>query len=96
MHKKKIILIRHGEAASTWDGDDRDPGLSKKGVDQAKSINDFTKSIFSKGNKPKPKNNNNKPIVPPAGEKVISAKTSDVKFNLAGPGGGRLKLPANN
>ena len=43
MHKKKIILIRHGEAASTWDGDDRDPGLSKKGVDQAKSINDFTK-----------------------------------------------------
>jgi len=49
MHKKKIILIRHGEAASTWDGDDRDPGLSKKGVDQAKSINDFTKSIFSKG-----------------------------------------------
>ena len=37
MHKKKIILIRHGEAASTWDGDDRDPGLSKKGVDQAKS-----------------------------------------------------------
>ncbi len=49
MHKKKIVLIRHGEAASTWDGDDRDPGLSKKGVDQAKSINDFTKSIFSKG-----------------------------------------------
>ena len=49
MHKKKIILIRHGEAASTWDGDDRDPGLSKKGIDQAKSINDFTKSIFSKG-----------------------------------------------
>ena len=49
MHKKKIILIRHGEAASTWDGDDRDPGLSKKGVNQAKSINDFTKSIFSKG-----------------------------------------------
>ena len=49
MHKKKIILIRHGEAASTWDGDDRDPGLSKKGVDQAKSINDFTKSTFSKG-----------------------------------------------
>ncbi len=47
MHKKKIILIRHGEAASTWDGDDRDPGLSKKGVNQAKSINDFTKSIFS-------------------------------------------------
>mgnify|MGYP001196686298 CR=1 FL=1 len=49
MHKKKIILIRHGEAASTWDGDDRDPGLSKKGVDQARSINDFTKSISSKG-----------------------------------------------
>ena len=45
MHKKKVILIRHGEAASTWDGDDRDPGLSKKGVEQAKSINDFTKSI---------------------------------------------------
>ena len=48
MHKKKVILIRHGEAASTWDGDDRDPGLSKKGIEQAKSINDFTKSIFSK------------------------------------------------
>jgi probable phosphoglycerate mutase len=48
MHKKKVILIRHGEAASTWDGDDRDPSLSKKGVEQAKSINDFTKSIFSK------------------------------------------------
>ena len=47
MHKKKVILIRHGEAASTWDGDDRDPGLSKKGVEQAKTINDFTKSIFS-------------------------------------------------
>ena len=52
--------------------------------------------LLTKGNKPKPKNNNNKPIVPPAGEKVISAKTSDVKFNLAGPGGGRLNLPANN
>ena len=52
--------------------------------------------LLTKGNKPKPKNNNNKPIVPPAGDKVISAKTSDVKFNLAGPGGGRLKLPANN
>ena len=49
MHKKKVILIRHGEAASTWDGDDRDPGLSPKGIDQANSINDFTKSIFSKG-----------------------------------------------
>ena len=48
MHKKKVILVRHGEAASTWDGDDRDPGLSPKGVDQAKSINDFTKKIFSK------------------------------------------------
>ena len=40
MHKKKVILIRHGEAASTWDGDDRDPGLSKEGIEQAKSIND--------------------------------------------------------
>ena len=49
MHKKKVILIRHGEAASTWDGDDRDPSLSKKGVEQAKSINDFTKSIFFLG-----------------------------------------------
>ena len=52
--------------------------------------------LLTKGNKPKSKNNNNKPIVPPAGDKVISAKTSDVKFNLAGPGGGRLNLPANN
>tara|TARA_B100000965_G_C19495902_1_gene715208 strand:- start:9 stop:575 length:567 start_codon:yes stop_codon:yes gene_type:complete len=49
MHKKKVILVRHGEAASTWDGDDRDPCLSSKGVDQASSINNFTKKIFSKG-----------------------------------------------
>ena len=48
--------------------------------------------LLTKGNKPKPKNNNNKPIIPP-GEKVISTGQSDVRFNLAGPGGGRLKLP---
>ena len=48
--------------------------------------------LLTKGNKPKPKNNNNKPIIPP-GEKVISTWQSDVRFNLAGPGGGRLKLP---
>ena len=48
--------------------------------------------LLTKGNKPKPKNNNNKPIIPP-GEKIISSGQSDVRFNLAGPGGGRLKLP---
>ena len=49
--------------------------------------------LLTKGNKPKPKNNNNKPIILPPGQKIISTGQSGVKFNLAGPGGGRLKLP---
>ena len=48
MHKKKIVLIRHGEAASTWDGDDRDPGLSKKGVIKLNQLMILQKAFFQK------------------------------------------------
>ena len=34
-----IYLIRHGEAASSWD-QDRDPGLSLRGKEQANSLSD--------------------------------------------------------
>ena len=50
--------------------------------------------LLTKGNKPKPKNNNNKPIVPPPGKKLVGVKQTDSVINLAGPGGGRLNLPA--
>ena len=48
MHKKKIILIRHGEAASTWDGDDRDPGLSKKVLTKLNQLMILQKVFFQK------------------------------------------------
>ena len=37
MAEVEIILIRHGEAASSWD-DDSDPGLSNLGKSQAEAV----------------------------------------------------------
>jgi len=37
----RLYLIRHGEPASTWGGDDADPGLDETGRAQAKAARDW-------------------------------------------------------
>ena len=46
MTEVEIILIRHGEAASSWD-DDQDPGLSNLGKSQAKAVRENLESFKS-------------------------------------------------
>ena len=46
MAEVEIILIRHGEAASSW-GDDLDPGLSNLGKSQAEAVKENLKSFTS-------------------------------------------------
>ena len=46
MTEVEIILIRHGEAASSW-GDDPDPGLSNLGKDQAEAVKENLESFKS-------------------------------------------------
>ena len=46
MAEVEIILIRHGEAASSW-GDDPDPGLSNLGKSQAEAVKENLESFTS-------------------------------------------------
>ena len=46
MAEVEIILIRHGEAASSW-GDDPDPGLSNLGKSQAEAVKENLESFKS-------------------------------------------------
>ena len=46
MTEVEIILIRHGEAASSW-GDDPDPGLSNLGKSQSEAVRENLESIKS-------------------------------------------------
>ena len=56
MAEVEIILIRHGEAASSW-GDDPDPGLSNLGKSQAEAVKEnlesFTNQNFQLISSPK-------------------------------------------
>ena len=47
MVEAEIILIRHGEAASSW-SDDPDPGLSNLGKNQAEALKENLESLKSK------------------------------------------------
>ena len=47
MTQTHIILVRHGEAASSW-SEHPDPGLSYNGITQAKNVSEeFTEEFFS-------------------------------------------------
>ena len=46
MAEVEIILIRHGEAASSW-GDDPDPGLSNLGKSQSEAVRENLESFKS-------------------------------------------------
>ena len=46
MTEVEIILIRHGEAASSW-VDDPDPGLSNRGKNQAETVKENLKYFKS-------------------------------------------------
>ena len=49
MAEVEIILIRHGEAASSW-GDDPDPGLSNLGKSQAEAVKENLESFSNPRN----------------------------------------------